>query len=157
MALIDEVKLSFSVQHLEELTNPQDPDSANDSGIDDVKLQRACDNVEALFKKKAETTFDLTNPVHLEHALAGVEIVLMMRLGQLNARSEYSEWVQEFESIRRTEPRARVPMGSNSYLTITDPGADGTTVRPWAEDASFRRVAPDAPNQQSQLPYSRDD
>jgi hypothetical protein len=157
MALIDDVQLEFSVQHLEELTNPQDPDSANDTGVDLVKLQRACDNVEALFRKHAETTFDITNIVHREHAVAGVELVLMMRLGQLNARSEYSEWIDAFKQIRNTEARARVPLGSNSHLTITDPGANGEIVRPWAEDAVFRRVAPDAPNQQSQLPYSRDD
>lgn len=143
MALADEVIARFGASHLQSLTNPDDPDN---TAYDATKLAKACSDMEGLFRRYAETTLDITNPDHLEHAVAGVEIILMMRMGQLSARAEFLEWKNEFDKIRTTGSRARVTMDSNSLLTVTDPGEDGATVRPWSEEQNFRGLVPDDPN-----------
>lgn len=157
MALIDEVLARYGADHFTSLSNPNDPDAANTSGQDTARITLACDDVEALFKTEAQVEFDITFRPHLVHAVEGVEKLLMKRLGQIGAAAEYEEWKRGFESIKKTGPRQRVTLGSNSLLTITDPGQNGDTVRPWSEDASFRRQIPDAPNQGDPNYQTRDD
>lgn len=157
MALIDEVTTRYSVDYLNSLSNPNDPDAAHDTGRDVARIQAACDDVVGLFRTEGQIEYDGTLKEHVQHAVEGVEKLLMKRGGQLNAAAEFEVWKDLFEKIKTTGPRSRVTLGSNSNLTITDPGADGSVVRPWSEDASFRRVIPDAPNQGDPNYQTRDD
>lgn len=144
MSLSTQVTGRYSSQRMKNLTNPDNPAA---SAVDSARLNYACADVVGDFITYAGIDYDDTDAQHVSVGVEGVIALLTVRMGTKGGDTLVEAYRKRLEQLRLTTSGDRIDPGTNTMLTPTNPGDDGTIVRPPFDVDNFRGVQVDPPDQ----------
>ena len=143
MSLSSQVTGRYSTQRIRQLTNPDNPSA---SSSDTTRLNYACADVTGDFITYAGLTYDDTDAQHVSVGVEGVIALLTVRMGTKGGEALVEAYRKRLEQLRLTTSGDRIDPGTNTMLTPTNPGSDGTVVRPPFDTDNWRGVQVDPPD-----------
>ena len=144
MSLSSQVTGRYSSVRMRQMTNPDNPSAAS---VDSARLNYACDDVTGDFVTYAGLTYDDTNAQHVSVGVEGVIALLTVRMGTKGGDALVEAYRKRLEQLRLTTAGDRIDPGTNTMLTPTNPGSDGTIIRPPFDTDNWRGVQVDPQDQ----------
>lgn len=140
MALVDEVQSRFGTAFLAQITNPQNPAATS---LNSARLALAATDVESDFRIYCGVTYNNSDARHVNVAVEGVVIKLMMRTGQWANRELEERWHEKLKALALVTGRDRIsPLTTGSVAASTEEANQPA----FFDEGAWRAIAPHGPD-----------